>query len=55
VCGKMLCKNWFNHELFVEMNRFHDTECCKNHAKENNKIYPDDYCMCQNTHVNRIK
>lgn len=52
-CGKMLCKNWYNHDLFVEMNRFHDSECCKIHAKENDKTFPDDYCMCSNIHVKR--
>ncbi len=46
-CEKMLCKMWTDDQLFVETNRVHDVECCKKHAKINNKIYPDDYCQCE--------
>ena len=47
-CGKILCKSWDINQLFLEMNRIHDTNCCKNHSKENNKQYPEDYCQCIN-------
>jgi hypothetical protein len=45
-CGKMLCKSWNTHKLFLEENRTHDKSCCSKHAEENNYVYPDDYCMC---------
>jgi hypothetical protein len=51
-CGKLLCKIWDHDSLFLLMNRHHNGECCKNHAKENNNDYKD-YCQCINTHVNR--
>lgn len=47
-CGKMLCKSWDIDQLHLEMNRIHDIECCKNHAKINGNIYSDDYCQCEN-------
>ena len=53
-CEKMLCKSWSENVLNVEANRYHDGECCKQHAKKNNNIYPDDYCQCiSNEHVMR--
>lgn len=52
-CGKMLCKEWEPNQLYVEMNRHHNGECCKNHAKENKKLYPEDYCQCFNANVMR--
>jgi hypothetical protein len=52
-CGKMLCKSWEPNKLYVEQNRQHDNECCKHHADENKKNYPDDYCQCFNTNVMR--
>ena len=52
-CNKILCKKWNTHQLFLEINTFHDNECCKKHAKENNKNYPDDYCQCLNMNVQR--
>lgn len=52
-CGKILCKKWETHQLFLFINKRHDGECCKKHAKENNKIYPQDYCNCQNLNVIR--
>jgi len=52
-CGKILCKKWDTHQLFLGINKYHDGECCKYHAKHNNKIYPDDYCMCDNINVQR--
>lgn len=52
-CGKILCKKWDLHKLFLEINKSHNDECCKQHAKNNNKIYPDNYCQCYNLHVQR--
>lgn len=52
-CGKMLCKSWEPNQLYVELNRYHDNECCRTHAKNNNKKYPDDYCQCHNKYVVR--
>lgn len=52
-CGKMLCKSWEPNQLYVELNRHHDCECCKNHAKINNKNYPEDYCQCFNENISR--
>lgn len=55
-CEKILCKSWDKDELCLTMNRFHDKECCKKHSLENklNKKYPDDYCQCKNSYVNRF-
>jgi hypothetical protein len=53
-CGKILCKSWDTNQLFLEMNRYHDHECCKNHAKENSRQYPEEYCYCENQNVKRI-
>lgn len=52
-CGKMLCKTWEPNKLYIELNRCHDNECCKSHAKQNNKQYPEDYCQCFNSNVMR--
>lgn len=52
-CGKMLCKSWKDNELFSEINRFHDNECCKKHAKENSRQYPEEYCQCSTNNVIR--
>lgn len=54
-CGKMLCKKWDKNELYLLINRFHDSKCCNKHAKKNNYTYPDKYCMCKNIYVNRDK
>ena len=53
-CGKILCKQWEMDSLFVKNNRIHNDECCKQHATENNKNYPNDYCQCNNKYVKRI-
>ena len=53
-CGKMLCKKWEIDALCLQTNRSHDEECCSKHAKENNKVYPDDYCQCNNNSMNII-
>jgi hypothetical protein len=45
-CGKKLCKHWFKVELYNVQNRKHNGECCRQHAKKNGFIYPDDYCQC---------
>lgn len=50
-CGKMFCKSWMDDKLFVFKNRHHDNQCCRNHAKVNNKSYPDDYCQCYDRSV----
>lgn len=52
-CGKMLCKKWDIHQLFLATNKHHDSECCKNHAKEHSKSYPENYCQCCNFNVTR--
>ena len=52
-CGKLLCKSWDCDKLFLQMNRFHDNECCKNHAKLKNADYIFSYCQCANKNVNR--
>lgn len=51
-CGKMLCKSWDGDQLFLEMNRHHDDQCCKLHAEEHHRDYLD-YCHCTNTNVVR--
>lgn len=52
-CGKILCKKWDTHQLFLGTNKYHDGECCKKHAKDNNKLYPEEYCQCSNINVQR--
>lgn len=52
-CGKILCKSWENNKLFVDQNCIHDDVCCRKHAKEHGKHYPNDYCQCNNEHVKR--
>lgn len=52
-CGKMLCKKWDIHQLFLDTNKHHDSECCKQHARDNNRIYEIDYCQCNNKNVTR--
>lgn len=54
-CNKILCKSWYDNKLFCQLNRTHGTECCKRHAIESNKKYPDDYCDCNNEYVNRTE
>lgn len=52
-CGKMLCKSWDANKLLLQMNRFHDVECCEHHACLHNKDYIQNYCQCSNKNVNR--
>jgi len=52
-CGKILCKSWNHDTLFLELNRYHNSGCCEEHADTHNKKYPEDYCQCINQHVNR--
>lgn len=52
-CGKCLCKTWDSNFLFLCLNRHHDNNCCKLHAKEHDKIYPNEYCQCSNKYVQR--
>jgi hypothetical protein len=52
-CEKILCKKWSDNNLFVLSNRQHNYECCKKHAIENKKTYPNDYCNCINNNVCR--
>jgi len=52
-CGKMLCKSWDANKLLLQMNRFHDCECCSRHSFMNNKDYMQNYCQCLNKNVNR--
>jgi hypothetical protein len=46
VCGKKLCKNWYNDELYIKKNRIHNDKCCEKHAEQHGFKYPDDYCQC---------
>lgn len=52
-CEKKLCKSWASDKLFFNVNRYHDSECCKLHAKNKNNNYLTDYCHCNNHFVNR--
>ena len=52
-CGKMLCKKWDIDQLFLAPNKHHDSECCKQHAKDNGRIYEIEYCQCINSNVTR--
>jgi hypothetical protein len=53
-CGKKLCKSWNENKLYLEPNRIHNSECCKQHAA--NKCEPyDNYCQCNNKYVNRYR
>jgi hypothetical protein len=52
-CGKMLCKSWQIDQLYDKNNRVHDKLCCKNHSQVNNNIYPDMYCQCIESYVDR--
>ncbi len=54
-CGKRLCKKWFENDLFLEENRYHDNECCYMHSKKNNLNYFLDYCHCTEQYVNRCE
>lgn len=45
-CEKIMCKKWETHSLCLQINRYHNDECCLKHAKENGNVYPDDYCQC---------
>lgn len=53
LCGKILCKMWVTHQLDVDCNRIHDSECCKKHSIDNKKSYLTDYCQCENKYVRR--
>jgi hypothetical protein len=52
-CGKMLCKSWDSNKLLLQVNRYHDNDCCNHHASINNKNYIQDYCQCNKSYVNR--
>jgi hypothetical protein len=52
-CAKILCKSWDKDTLFLEMNRYHNSECCEAHAKAHKLDYENDYCHCINQHVDR--
>lgn len=54
-CGKKLCKMWNTDMLFNLLNRHHDSKCCKNYALKINDSYPENYCQCTNSNVNRLK
>lgn len=45
-CEKKLCKNWYSHQLYNELNRTHNNECCKLHADKFELDYQRDYCRC---------
>lgn len=46
VCGKKLCKQWNENELYTDEQRNHNKECCKRIAKKNNENYEENYCQC---------
>lgn len=50
-CEKILCKRWEMNSLCLQMNRYHNDECCSKHAKETGHKYPDDYCQCNNINI----
>jgi len=52
-CGKKLCKEWNDNELFMFGNRNHNKTCCKLYAEANNMDYDNEFCMCNNEYVNR--
>lgn len=45
-CGKKLCKNWYEDDLYNPENRCHNKICCATHAKKNNEDYLNEYCQC---------
>ncbi len=51
-CGKKLCKSWDNDKLYLEPNRIHNSECCKQYCLFHKESY-DNYCHCNNKYVNR--
>lgn len=52
-CGKMLCKNWDQDQLYLPTNRFHNSKCCKKHSIQFGHSYPENYCRCSNAFVIR--
>lgn len=50
-CEKILCKRWETDSLNLQINRYHDEECCSKHAKANGYQYPNDYCQCHSLHI----
>lgn len=50
-CNKMLCKRWETNSLCLQMNRYHDDECCAKHAKENGYKFPEEYCQCNSMNI----
>lgn len=55
VCNKKLCKSWNEDKLFLEPNRIHNSECCKQYASKNNESYLSNYCQCHNKYVDRTR
>lgn len=53
-CNKMLCKRWETNNLQLQMNRFHDEDCCLKHSIDNGYTYPNDYCQCNNGNINKL-
>lgn len=51
-CGKKLCKSWNENKLYLEPNRIHNSECCKQYATNICEQY-NNYCQCSNKYVNR--
>jgi len=52
-CEKKLCKCWELNNLFDKYNRTHNSKCCKHYAKYVEDVYPDNFCMCRTSYVNR--
>ena len=50
-CGKKLCKNWQNNNLFNTGNRYHTDKCCKKMAIKNNENI-NNYCLCSKAFIN---
>jgi len=54
-CNKKLCKSWDVDQLYNIHNRNHNIKCCKKHAIKTLDNYYENYCFCNNKHVNRNK
>ena len=52
-CEKKLCKSWYQNQLFLEMNRYHDNDCCRQFAAQHGDNYLEEYCFCNNQYVKR--
>jgi hypothetical protein len=51
-CEKKLCKSWHDNKLWLEPNKIHNSDCCKQSCSKNTENY-NNYCQCNNKYVNR--